>query len=394
MYLARFANMVPHTMAITFIHTADWQIGKRFGRFEPELSAQLRLARLNAIDRIAEHARAQSARHVLVAGDIWDQENPEERTLHNTLERLGQAKDVSWWLLPGNHDPARPNGLWHRIQSSHAVPANVRLLLTPEAIAIEENVFVLPAPLLSRDAGRDLTAWMDACTTPDDAVRIGLAHGSVHGFGDATDSAAIISSSRTQSARLDYLALGDWHGKKQIDERTWYSGTPEPEQFPRNEPGWCLSVSIEQSGATPNVTPLPTAEFKWLKEDVVVNPEVTSAEIFERALGQVETSQKTLLQLTLTGQLRSEAAATLNRDTQRYQDALAYFEVRQADLQRLVESSDLDRLDHAGSLRTAGEHLLARSQDEALSAQERADARNALALLFTFSTDPSSEAAQ
>lgn len=381
-------------MAITFIHTADWQIGKTFGRFEPELRAQLRLARLNAIDRIADHARTRSARHVLVAGDIWDQDNPTERTLHNTLERLGQAQHVTWWLLPGNHDPARPNGLWHRILSGPHLPNNVRALLKPDPVAIEQDVYVLPAPLMSKDAGRDLTQWMDECVTPDGAIRIGLAHGSVQGFGEDEEGSSIISSTRARSAKLDYLALGDWHGKKQIDGRTWYAGTPEPEQFPRNEPGWCLAVTIENPGAAPEVEPLPTADYMWLKEVCTVSPGMTSVEIFERALTQAKITQKTLLQLTLTGQMRSDDAARLREDTRRHSDGLAYLDVRSGELQVLVESSDLDRLDHAGSLRAAGEQLLARTQDTSLSQVERRDAETALSLLFTFAADEAGEGAQ
>ena len=34
-----------------------------------------------------------------------------------------------------------------------------------------------------------------------------------------------------KSAGLAYLALGDWHRQIQINERIWYSGTPEPDQF-------------------------------------------------------------------------------------------------------------------------------------------------------------------
>ena len=36
-----------------FLHTADWQLGKPFGRFEPEVRAALGEARFDAIDRIA-----------------------------------------------------------------------------------------------------------------------------------------------------------------------------------------------------------------------------------------------------------------------------------------------------------------------------------------------------
>ena len=44
-------------VTFTFVHTADWQIGKTFGAFPEEKASVLRHARLDAIDRIAEAAR-------------------------------------------------------------------------------------------------------------------------------------------------------------------------------------------------------------------------------------------------------------------------------------------------------------------------------------------------
>ena len=61
-------------MRFAFIHTADWQIGKRFGAFESEKAAVLREQRLGAVDRVAEAARAAGAEAVLVAGDVFDSE--------------------------------------------------------------------------------------------------------------------------------------------------------------------------------------------------------------------------------------------------------------------------------------------------------------------------------
>lgn len=383
--------MVRPNMAFTFIHTADWQIGRAFGRFDAELGPQLRLARLGIIDRIAEHAQSEGAKHVLVAGDVWDQDTPSDRTLHATLERLQRASHVTWWLLPGNHDPARPNGLWDRLQNTavFALPSNVKVLLTSTAVAIEPDVYVLPAPWLSTLSGTDLTAWMDDCATPDGALRIGLAHGSVHGFGGEDTNAAEIAATRADTAQLDYLALGDWHGVKQVNGRTWYAGTPEPDRFPRNQPGYCLSVKIPKRGAAPKVTPLKTATYTWLRKDIDVSPGMVSADIVAEALEHAPPNQQTLLQLTLNGRIRAQDLGALQRDAAKINDAIAYLDLRHQNLVPLIETGDLDRLDHGGSLRAAGEDLMRRAENTALSDEQRQSARHALALLFAFATDQS-----
>ena len=64
--------------------------------------------------------------------------------------------------------------------------------------------------------------------------------------------------------RSDYLALGDWHGCKQINARTWYSGTPEPDRFRDNGAGQALVVDIPAPGALPDVKAVVTARHPWL----------------------------------------------------------------------------------------------------------------------------------
>ena len=69
-------------------------------------------------------------------------------------------------------------------------------------------------------------------------MRVGLAHGSVQGIlADDIDSANPIAPDRATRARLDYLALGDWHGCKRIDDRTGTAATPEPDRFKANDSG-------------------------------------------------------------------------------------------------------------------------------------------------------------
>lgn len=93
---------------------------------------------------------------------------------------------------------------------------------------------------------------------------MGLAHGSVQGLlSDDIDATNPIAPDRAKASRLDYLALGDWHGTKQINPRTWYSGTPEPERFRNNEAGNALIVTITEPGAVPEVTQIPTGRYQW-----------------------------------------------------------------------------------------------------------------------------------
>ena len=55
-----------------FVHTADWQIGRQYQRFEPEDAAALFEARFAVVQRIADYATQHDCDAVLVAGDVFD----------------------------------------------------------------------------------------------------------------------------------------------------------------------------------------------------------------------------------------------------------------------------------------------------------------------------------
>ena len=137
---------------VRFLHTADWQLGKRFGQFEDALAGRLTQARVDVVERIRDAARERGIGHVLVAGDVWDVEQPSESSIRQPLAIMGEDPDIRWWLLPGNHDPARAHGLWSRV--ADIKPDNVELLLDGEPREMEAGVSLLSAPWTSKPAGR------------------------------------------------------------------------------------------------------------------------------------------------------------------------------------------------------------------------------------------------
>ncbi|MDM0032799.1 DNA repair exonuclease [Variovorax sp. J22P271] len=247
-----------------FLHTADWQIGRQFATFDPEHAPILAEARIAAVERLAELATGHRVDAVLVAGDVFDAQTVSERTVRRLFNALAGYAGP-WLMIPGNHDAALAESVWTRAQRLGVVPPNAHLLLAPELRLFEAQGFaVLPAPLTQRHTYNDLTAWFDTAETPAGLLRIGLGHGSVQGIlAEGIDSANPLAPDRAASARLDYLALGDWHGCKRIDARTWYAGTPEPDRFKANDAGQALLVEIAAPGAEPQVTPLAVGQFQW-----------------------------------------------------------------------------------------------------------------------------------
>ena len=247
-----------------FLHTADWQMGRTYSRFDTEDSAALVEARYEAIERLAALATEHQCDAVLVAGDVFDAQTVSDRTIRRVFNATHNFKGP-WVMLPGNHDAALAESVWTRAKRLGAVPANVHLALESGVTQLpEQGIAVLAAPLMQRHTYGDLTQPFDNTSTPPGLLRIGLAHGSVQGvLPDDIDSTNPIAPDRTETAKLDYLALGDWHGVREINERIWYSGTPEPERFRNNDAGYVLIVDIKEPGATPMVTQYETARYQW-----------------------------------------------------------------------------------------------------------------------------------
>jgi hypothetical protein len=172
--------------AFRFLHSSDLHLGRAFGNFPEGIRHRLREARHGAIARLAAAARNGAATTILLAGDTFDAETPAPETLRQALAAMREAADLTWVLLPGNHDSLAASELWRRIASDS--PANVRALTTDMQVELAPGVWLLPAPCTQRRPGRDLTDAMSVAT-PEGARRVGLGHGAItdfsgRGYGD------------------------------------------------------------------------------------------------------------------------------------------------------------------------------------------------------------------
>lgn len=364
-------------MDFVFVHTADWQIGKTFGRFDGEKGAVLRQARIDVIDRIAEAARGAGARHILAAGDIFDSETLKPETVATVLGKLALHRDLIWHFIAGNHDPARPGGVWH-VAAGLRPAGNIRVHLKPEPTEMEPGVFLLPASLTAKAMSSDPTAWMDQAATPAGTIRIGMAHGSIKGFGGLGEAKVAISPERAETAGLAYLALGDWHGALEINPRTWYSGTPEPDGFVDNAAGHVLIVRATAGRA--QVERAPTGRFRWI-ERTVEAPAADGLAALETEIAALGPAAGALiLRLRLAGATDIAGEATIAQRAELLRRMVFALQEDRSGLAVVVDREDCARLDDP-ALASVAERLAARAS-EGGSASEREVAQLALRRLL------------
>ncbi|HZT26571.1 MAG TPA: metallophosphoesterase [Pseudolabrys sp.] len=367
-----------------FVHSADWQIGKVFKQFGAKEEA-LRQARLAAIERLGDFARANGAAHILVAGDVYDNEAPSPVTLRAPIERMKRFPDIHWHLLPGNHDPHRPEGLWDRLVQL-GLPAHIHLHLTPVPVALDDAAFLLPAPLTRKTELDDITAWMDKAPTPQGVLRIGIAHGSITNFGSEGEAANPIDPGRPKSAGLDYLALGDWHRTLQVGPAAWYAGTPEADRPGSQERGSALLIEIAGAGAPAAVTPFATGAYRWVTRTERLSGGNELADLEQRLRHEPDLSQL-ILRLQLEGTLPISAYAELQRCLLDLEAAVFHLDVNQSALAARPSEADLEAIDFDGVLRRCADRLRGMIDDPAQADETRRSAEEALVGLYLRAVD-------
>jgi DNA repair exonuclease SbcCD nuclease subunit len=367
------------TAPIRFIHTADLHLGKAFGNFES--GDRLKVARTELISNLAFAARTHAAPHILVAGDLFETPNPSAQTWRQAVATMAETKDITWWLLPGNHDNlAQGQATWDGIAGlKHP---NVHVLQTAEPLEMQPGAFLLPSPLTTRRPSSDPTDWMDTAETPEGALRIGLAHGPIQNFGETALPADLIAPDRASRANLDWLALGDWHGEMKISDRAAYSGSPERTGFKHNGRGVAYLVEITGPDNKPTVEPIEIGAFDWqiLKLDLV--PSDDPKAMIENALPE-GARRDMLVKVIANGRLPVREASLLEQLTLAIGPDFCHFEIDGKDLGIEVETEDLDEISGGGALREAANTLVAATTDQTLAEHDRQVAKAALARLHS-----------
>jgi DNA repair exonuclease SbcCD nuclease subunit len=312
-----------------FVHTADWQLGKPFGRVgDPQKRSLLQQQRIEAVRRIGRVVQETGAEFVLVAGDLFDSRSADKATVSAACSAIGQI-GVPVVVIPGNHDHGGPGSVWEQeffLREQTALAPNMRVLLAAEPVEVGSAV-LFPCPLLHRSMVSDPTEWLRSpeayIDAPADKPRIVLAHGSSRAFtgswsddDDDTPSAGVIDVAQLPPDQVDYVALGDWHGTKQVDARAWYAGTPELDRFPKGadqDPGNVLVVDVER-GDIPVVSRVRTGRLGWhdvsfnLADDASVSDlEARMAELLGQRAGE------DLLALILSGSIGMGAYQRLDK---------------------------------------------------------------------------------
>lgn len=371
-------------MTVRFIHTSDWQLGMTRHFLSSEAQARFTQARIDAIRTIGRVAREQSASFVVVAGDVFESNQLEPRSVRRAIEALRDV-DVPVYLLPGNHDPLDASTIYRSPTFVEHKPDHVIVLDDACPRPVAPGVEVVGAPWLSKRVVKDLVQDVTAELAPSDStVRVLVAHG-VPRDPLAGDNPAAIDLDRAEAAiaerRIAYLALGDRHSTTALGSSgaIWYSGTPEPTAHDECDAGNVLVVEVDD-GRVSKVTPHPVGTWTFEEEAFELDSE-TGVAALGAWLDARPAKDRCAVRLNLYGTISLSTDARLQAVLDRNRDLFGALELAGSSASLVVRPDDDDFAD----LQLTG--FVARAVDDlrATATQigpDQRQARDALGLLI------------
>lgn len=371
-----------------FVHTADWQLGmtRHFlaGDAQPRYSA----ARRDAVAGLGELATQTGAEFVVVAGDVFEDNQLAPEVISQSLEAM-RTIGIPVYLLPGNHDPLDAASVYTSALFTAECPDNVIVLDTEGVYQVRPGLEIVAAPWRSKRPTTDLAAAALEELPADGTIRILVAHGGVDALDPDPGNPALLRLAGLQDALargvIHYVALGDKHSRTQVGEtgRIWYSGSPEVTNFDDIEadPGHVLVVDIDEADGSVNVDSRHIGRWRFLTlhRQLDTSRDVTDLDI---NLDQLPHKERTVVQLALTGSLSVTDRAALDACLDRYSRLFAWVGTwkRHTHLVVVPADGEFSDLGIGGFAADAVEELVATARDADAGAAD--DAHAALALLL------------
>ncbi|NLX47525.1 MAG: exonuclease SbcCD subunit D [Euryarchaeota archaeon] len=215
-------------------HIADTHIGfSAYRRSDPDTGMNQREVDVyRAFERLVDSLISERPDAVLHSGDLFDSVRPSNRALSVVLEQLLRLSEerIPVVMIAGNHSTPRLREtgsvfrLFEHIKGVHA-------FYTPGKHCLELGDLTVAA-FPHQDKGSMVEA-LQGWRRGRSRFEVGMLHAGIQGLtrysmGEANE---LNLPSSLLNLDADYIALGHFHGKEQITENAWYSGSLERLSF-------------------------------------------------------------------------------------------------------------------------------------------------------------------
>ena len=113
---------------VRFLHSADWQLGMTRHYLSDEAQTRFTAGRLDVIAEIGELAVEEDCEFIVVCGDVFESNQVQRQVILRAFEKMAASPNVTFFLLPGNHDPLDASSIYRSPTFTEHRPDNVKVL--------------------------------------------------------------------------------------------------------------------------------------------------------------------------------------------------------------------------------------------------------------------------
>lgn len=235
---------------IKFLHFADLHLDAPFASLKAEsgVSSARRQDLRDALTRIFDLSRSESADFILIAGDLYEHEYVRKSTINLIDSQFRSVPDTCIVITPGNHDPYTADS-WY---ANYGWSPNVRILTPEQPFALLDECGVMVHGAGFTGFYEDESLLRHIRPKAPGYCNILLIHGTI-GI-EADKRLNFMPKASLSALGMDYIALGHFHNFSERPgglDNAVYPGSPEPLGF--DEPGdhgvlLCKMVSQDAAG--------------------------------------------------------------------------------------------------------------------------------------------------
>ncbi len=207
-----------------FIHTADFHLCSSFAA--SSLTAEAALAQRKQLwdtfNKIIDTCAAEDIDILLICGDLFETSYATVTDIRRAADAFGRISDTKVFIACGNHDPYTQDSYYRLVE----FPKNVYFFPNKPAV-VELPELGVSVGGFSWDKNRYESAPFSLPAADKTKTNLLCLHA------DVMTSSVYLPMQPADFAgkNYDYIALGHIHKPMQIDNKIFYSGSPEPLGF-------------------------------------------------------------------------------------------------------------------------------------------------------------------
>lgn len=313
---------------VKILHCADMHLGAQ-DSFLGESAAKRRFETLLTFEKIINTAKEQSVDFLLIAGDLFDDNEIDSQIIDRVFSLLTSLDGVKTVYCAGNHDPLNSLSPF----KTRTVPDGVYVLGTQDECICFEDQGVRIYGRSFENKSLSGVARFSLDVPNDDTINIMVLHGELKG--DLNSSYNAITPEFVKTSGMDYIALGHVHKKSgilKLDKTSFgYPGCPEGQGFDELEEKGVYIGEITKAAV--NLEFLPLSKRQHIEEHIDVSLCENSVQMADEILNRLKSKYKedyaaNLYKIVLEGEILENVKFSTDEILSRIENQLFYVKIK------------------------------------------------------------------